>query len=135
MPKKFWDLTRNWIPVACLVVRHFNHYTRMFSVLVWGYNWILIHAWVILSNSSKSPNWTKIYSFWKKTRLYHVKDCWIAQGFCLVLFSRSVWSFLQIHNICNYVGDPRVSTRDTCTHRSNLSHFMQFSAKKLPNNR
>ena len=35
------DLTRGWTWVTCLAVRHFNHYTRMFSVLVWGCNWIL----------------------------------------------------------------------------------------------
>ena len=38
----------------------------MFSVLVWGYNWILINALVILFNSSNSSNWTKIYIHLKK---------------------------------------------------------------------
>ena len=42
--KKFRDLTRNWTQITCLTVRCLNHYTRMFSVLVWGYNWILFHA-------------------------------------------------------------------------------------------
>ena len=37
----------------------------MFSVLVWGYNWILfIHGW-FCPKSSNSSNWTKISSFWK----------------------------------------------------------------------
>ena len=45
----------------------------MFSVLVWGYNWILIHAWVILSKLSNSSSWTKIYSFWKKKQKKKVK--------------------------------------------------------------
>ena len=27
--------------VACLSVRHLNHYTKLFSVLVWGYKWII----------------------------------------------------------------------------------------------
>ena len=30
-------------------VSHSNHYTRLYSVLMWGCNWITIHAWVILS--------------------------------------------------------------------------------------
>ena len=33
-------------PLTCLAVSHTNHYTRMSSVLVWGYNWILfMHGW------------------------------------------------------------------------------------------
>ena len=43
--KKFRDLTRNWTQVSCLTARHFNLYTRMFSVLAWGYNWILFMHW------------------------------------------------------------------------------------------
>ena len=39
--KKIRDLTMNWTQVTCLAVSHSNHYTRMFSVLVWGCNWIL----------------------------------------------------------------------------------------------
>ena len=39
--KKFRDLPRNWTQIACLTVRYLNHYTKLFSVLVWGYNWIL----------------------------------------------------------------------------------------------
>ena len=39
-------MTRDWTQITCLVVKYFNHYTRMFSVLVWGYNWILFkHGW------------------------------------------------------------------------------------------
>ena len=57
------DLTKDWTQVTCLVVSHSNHYTRMFSVLVWDCKWILIYAQVISSNSS---HWTKISSFWKK---------------------------------------------------------------------
>ena len=48
--KKIRDLTQGWTHIACLAVSHSNHYTRMFSVLVWECNWILILAWVILSN-------------------------------------------------------------------------------------
>ena len=44
--KKFRDFTRNWTQIACLLVRHLNYYTRMSSVLVWGYNWFLfMHGW------------------------------------------------------------------------------------------
>ena len=32
--KRIWDVTRNWTQINCLAVRHFNHYTRMFSVLL-----------------------------------------------------------------------------------------------------
>ena len=35
------ETTRNWTQITCLTVRHFNLYTRMFSVFVWGCNWIL----------------------------------------------------------------------------------------------
>ena len=33
--KKIIDLTKDWTQNACLAVNHSNHYTRMFSVLVW----------------------------------------------------------------------------------------------------
>ena len=55
--KKIQRLTRDWVQIACLAIRHSNHYTRMFSVLVWGCN---------LSNSSNLSNWKKISSFKKK---------------------------------------------------------------------
>ena len=43
---KFRDLNRNWTQMACSPVRHLNHYTKLFSVLVWDYNWILfMHRW------------------------------------------------------------------------------------------
>ena len=32
--------------IICITVRHFSHYTRMFSVHMWGCNWILfMHGW------------------------------------------------------------------------------------------
>ena len=66
--------------IACVTVRHINHYTRMFFVLVWGCYWFPFFAWVILSNLSNLSNWTKISSFWKKTRL-----CWCDDGtFCIL---------------------------------------------------
>ena len=44
--KIYKNLTRNWTQITCLAVRHLNHYTRMFSVLVWGCDWILfMHEW------------------------------------------------------------------------------------------
>ena len=37
---------RDWTKITYLAVSHFNHYTRMFSVLVWSCNWILLmHRW------------------------------------------------------------------------------------------
>ena len=31
--------------ITCLAVSHSNHYTRMFSVLLWGCDWILFTHW------------------------------------------------------------------------------------------
>ena len=43
---QFTDLTRGWMQITCLAVSHSNYYTRMFSVLVGGCNWILfMHGW------------------------------------------------------------------------------------------
>ena len=67
--QKLANLTRDWTQVACTRVRHVNHYTKVSSVLVWNCKWIPIHAWVNLSISSNSSNWTKNPSFWKKTSL------------------------------------------------------------------
>ena len=60
------DLTRDWTKIPYLDVSYSSHYTRMFSVFLWGCNWILFMHGVILSNSSNSSNWTKICSVWKK---------------------------------------------------------------------
>ena len=44
--KKFRDLTMNWTQIPYLDLRHLNHYTKLFSVLVWGHNWMLfMHGW------------------------------------------------------------------------------------------
>ena len=44
--KKSIDLTRDWTKLTFLAISQSNHYTRMFSVLVWGLNWIwFIHVW------------------------------------------------------------------------------------------
>ena len=44
--KKFRDLSRNRTQIACLAVGHLNHYTKLFSVLVWHCNSILfMHEW------------------------------------------------------------------------------------------
>ena len=58
--KKFTDLTRDRIRVACLTVRHRNHYTRMFSVLVWSRYRILI--------TSFGRNYTYIETLWKEVK-------------------------------------------------------------------
>ena len=53
--KKFGDMTRDYTQITCLAVKHFNHYTRIFSVLVWGCNWMLfMNGWFcpICFNSS-----------------------------------------------------------------------------------
>ena len=54
---------------TCLAVSHYNHYTRMFSVFLWDRKLILIHAFLILSNSSNSPNLMEI-SLFRKTILF-----------------------------------------------------------------
>ena len=51
--QKIGDLTKDWDQITCLAATHSNHYTRMYTVLMWGCNWILL---VILSNLSNSPN-------------------------------------------------------------------------------
>ena len=76
----FCEFTENFSKTStpqelnCLAVRHLNHYTKLISVFVLGCNWILIQAWVILSNSSNSSNWTKISSFWKKLECPRVQN-------------------------------------------------------------
>ena len=42
IPKK----SETWTQIACLAVSQSNHYTKMFSGLLWGCNWfIFIYAW------------------------------------------------------------------------------------------
>ena len=66
--KRITDLTRDWTKYACLVVKRFNHCTRMFSVLVWGCNWILfIHGWFCPIGLIHLIG-RKSFSFWKKTK-------------------------------------------------------------------
>ena len=52
---------------TCFDVSHSNLFTRKFSVFVQDCKWVLIHAWVILSNPTNSSNKMTISSFWKKT--------------------------------------------------------------------
>ena len=54
--KKMKDSAKHWTQVVWLAVIHSNHYTRMFSVLVWDCKWILIHVWVILANLTNSSD-------------------------------------------------------------------------------
>ena len=68
--KKFRNLIRNWIQIAGLPVRHSIHYICACVRLKFN----PIHAWVILSNSSNSSNWTKISSFWKKFEWCRTRD-------------------------------------------------------------
>ena len=60
------DLTSDWTQVPYIAVRHYKHYTKVFSVdlPMWACKLGQIGAWVILSNSF---NWIKIPSFKKKT--------------------------------------------------------------------
>ena len=43
--QKIRDLSRNWTHITCLAVRHLNHYTKLFSVLVWDCNSIILMGW------------------------------------------------------------------------------------------
>ena len=45
--KQFRHFSRDWTQIACLAVRHINHCTKMFSVLVWDCNSIIfMHEWI-----------------------------------------------------------------------------------------
>ena len=57
--QKFWDLSRDWTQIVCLAVSHFNHYIRVFCVLLWGWNWILFVHGLFCLFLSNSSNWTK----------------------------------------------------------------------------
>ena len=63
--KKNQILDRGWTQITCSAVSNFNHYTRMFSLLVWGCNWILfMHGWfcqirLILLIGGKSVHFKK----------------------------------------------------------------------------
>ena len=83
-----------------LAINHFNHYTRMFSGLLWNCKCIHIHASAILSNSS---NWTKISSFWKKTRFYfHVCNLSLF-GESTCTYGRKVVHIVSILQ-CGFIG-------------------------------
>ena len=44
--KKFRNLTGDYTEITYSVVSHSNHHTRIFSVLLWGCNWIqFMHEW------------------------------------------------------------------------------------------
>ena len=64
--KKFRDLTKDWTQIARLAVSHSNQYIKMFSLLVWGLNWILfMHRWFCQINLIHLTLKMKISSFWK----------------------------------------------------------------------
>ena len=67
--KKLIHLTRDWTQITCLAVSHSNHYTRMFSMLVWGCNWILfMHRWFCLIRLIHLIGWKSLH-FEKETDL------------------------------------------------------------------
>ena len=98
--KKFRDWTRNWTWITCLTVRHLNHYTRMFSVLVWGCNWILfMHGWFCPIHLIHLIGWKSLQ--FEKTRLdlfkiwpfgFYVIGKWVRS----VRSGRLKWDFLGI---------------------------------------
>ena len=67
--KKFRDFTRNWTQITCLTVRHLNHYTKLFSVPVWGCNWILfMFGWFCPIRLIHLIGWKSLH--FEKTRLF-----------------------------------------------------------------
>ena len=93
--KKSIDLTRDWTWIPRLTVRHLNHYTTMFSVLVWGYDWILFMHSVIRSNSSNSFKWMKISSFWKNSNVIPRRAVMIRDN---TEYTECTVSIVQFHN-------------------------------------
>ena len=60
-------MSRNWTKISCLAVRHLNHYTKLFSVLVWDWNSIIfMHQWFCPIHLIRR----KSLHFEKKTRLF-----------------------------------------------------------------
>ena len=65
-------------------VRHLNHYTKLFSVLVWGCNSVTFIAWVILftkSSNSVSSVGRSICSFWNTRRETLEVHSWELKGY------------------------------------------------------
>ena len=72
--KKPRDLTRDWTQIACIAVRHLNHYTKLFSVLVWGCNWIpFMHGWFCPIRLIHLIGCKSLH--FEKTRLTSIHDC------------------------------------------------------------
>ena len=56
------DLGKDWTRVICLAVNHSNHYTRRFSVFVWGCNWTLfMHGWFCLIHLIHPIGWKSLH--------------------------------------------------------------------------
>ena len=83
--QKISNLIKDWIHISCSVVSNSNHNTRIFSVLVWVGNWLLFHAWVILSNLFNSSFGQKSLHFEKKIE-------------CLLLIA----SFFPVFNVISH---------------------------------
>ena len=64
-------MARDWTQIICLAVSHSNHYTRMFSVLVWGCNWIFfVLGWLwLIRLILLHENYTKMSSLAMMWRL------------------------------------------------------------------
>ena len=74
LAKKPRDLTRDWTQIACIAVRHLNHYTKLFSVLVWGCNWIpFMHGWFCPIRLIHLIGCKSLH--FEKTRLTSIHDC------------------------------------------------------------
>ena len=66
--KQFRGLTKDWTQTTRFVVSHSKHYTRMFSVLMWSSNWILLmHGWFCPICLIHLIRWKSLHS--KKNRL------------------------------------------------------------------
>ena len=107
--KKFGDMTKDWTQITYLAVRHFNHYTRMFSVLVWGCNWILFtHGWFCPIRLIHLIGWKSLHfekkNRWTKFRRYQIST-WIYTGGACSCLNRAniIWLRFKLFNHSWYV--------------------------------
>ena len=122
--KKFRDLTRNWTQITCLTVRHLNHYTKLFSVLVWGYNWILFMlGWLCPIRLIHLIG--RIALHFEKTRLIHqpclTQQCSFTKGDVMWL-ADNCWYCLLRHMFQMWVGKTELCTMQfTCFYLLSLA--------------
>ena len=134
--KKNGDVTKDWTQIAGLGVRHF---TRMFSEIVWGCNWMLfMHGWfcpIRLIGDSKS-----YLSGLPQLRI----NVWAYFGGFFLALSWIKCRKVTMHkcpcmNVLNIETKPRMGDRENWTNRKFLklnqwkiciSHYVLLSAER-----